>query len=530
MLHTKHGRNGMMSAPHHLAAQAGANVLRAGGNAVEAMVAAAATIAVVYPHMNSIGGDGFWIISEPGKDPIAIDACGPAVALATREAYKDAGYDAIPARGPLAALTVAGTVGGWAAALDAVKGWGKAMPLSDILGDAVTHARDGVSVTLGQEQLTREKLAELHAVPGFADTYLTPDGDVLPEGAVLKQAALASTLERLGEAGLDDFYRGDVARSLTDGLKNVGSFVRREDLETYRALRTSPLSVGLKCGQVYNMPPPTQGVSSLMILGLFERLGVKTVESFDHIHGLVEATKQAFILRNAHVTDPVHMSVDATSWLQPDFLDSRAHDIDMACALPWPHIPKPGDTIWMGAADSSGRVVSFIQSTYWEYGSGVVAPGTGVVWQNRGMSFSLDPAHPNTLEPGKRPFHTLNPALARLDDGRTMAYGNMGGEGQPQTQAAVFTRHVMFGTPLQEAITAPRWLLGRTWGDDTTSLKLESRFDSALVEKLIAVGHDVELMDPFTSTMGHAGAVSVSRSGAFEGASDPRSDGAAVAL
>lgn len=530
MLHTKHGRNGMMSAPHHLAAEAGANVLRAGGNAVEAMVAAAATIAVVYPHMNSIGGDGFWIISEPGKDPIAIDACGPAATLATREAYKDAGYDAIPARGPLAALTVAGTVGGWAAALDAVKGWGKAMPLNDILGDAVAHARDGASVTLGQEQLTREKLAELHAVPGFADTYLTPDGDVVPEGASLKQAALASTLERLGEAGLDDFYRGDVARSLADGLTNAGSFLRREDLETYRALRTTPLSVGLKCGQVYNMPPPTQGVSALMILGLFERLGVKTAESFDHIHGLVEATKQAFILRNAHVTDPAHMSVDAASWLQPNFLDARAHDIDTARALPWPHIPKPGDTIWMGAADSSGRVVSFIQSTYWEYGSGVVAPDTGVVWQNRGTSFSLDPAHPNTLEPGKRPFHTLIPALARLDDGRTIAYGNMGGEGQPQSQAAVFTRHVMFGTPLQEAITAPRWLLGRTWGDDTTSLKLESRFDSALVEKLIAAGHDVELMAPFTSTMGHAGAVSVSRSGAFEGASDPRSDGAAVAL
>ena len=530
MLHTKHGRNGMMSAPHHLAAEAGANVLRTGGNAVEAMVAAAATIAVVYPHMNSIGGDGFWIISEPGKDPIAIDACGPAVALATREAYKDAGYDAIPARGPLAALTVAGTVAGWTAALEAVKGWGKTMPLSDILGHAVAHARDGISVTLGQEQLTREKLDELKTVPGFAKTYLSPEGDVLGEGASIKQTALASTLERLSEAGLDDFYRGDIARSLTDGLKNAGSFVRIEDLEAYRAFRTSPLSVGLKCGRVYNMPPPTQGVSSLMILGLFERLGVQNVDSFDHIHGLVEATKQAFILRNAHVTDPDHMSVDAASWLHHDFLNARVKGIDMARAMPWPHIPKPGDTIWMGAADGSGRVVSFIQSTYWEYGSGVVAPGTGVVWQNRGMSFSLDPSHPNTLEPGKRPFHTLNPALARLNDGHALAYGNMGGEGQPQTQAAVFTRHVMFGMPLQEAITAPRWLLGRTWGDDTTSLKLESRFDNALIEKLIAAGHDVELMDPFTSIMGHAGAVSVSRSGAFEGASDPRSDGAAVAL
>jgi len=530
MIYTKHGRNGMISAPHHLAAEAGANVLRAGGNAVEAMVAAAAAIAVVYPHMNFIGGDGFWIISEPGKDPIGIDACGPAAKLASREAYKEAGFDAIPARGPLAALTVAGTISGWSTALEAASGWGKAMPLSDVLADAIAHARGGVSVTHGQEQLTRDKFDELKAVPGFSDTYCSVKGDVLREGAALKQAALAATLERLGEAGLDDFYRGDLARSLADGLQRAGSFVRLDDFEDYRAHRTAPLSVGLKSGRIYNMPPPTQGVSSLMILALFERLGVQDVDSFKHIHGLIEATKQAFLLRNAHVTDPAHMSVDAASWLKSNFLDERTKDIDMQNAMPWPHVPKPGDTIWMGAADQSGRVVSFIQSTYWEYGSGLVVPDTGVVWQNRGMSFSLDPAHPNTLEPGKRPFHTLNPALARLQDGRTLAYGNMGGEGQPQTQAAVFSRHVMYGVPLQEAITAPRWLLGRTWGDDTTSLKLESRFDADLVDQLANVGHDVEILAPFTSTMGHAGAVSVNPYGAFEGASDPRSDGAAVAL
>jgi gamma-glutamyltranspeptidase/glutathione hydrolase len=530
MIHTKHGRGGMMSAPHHLAAEAGAGVLRAGGNAVEAMVAAAATIAVVYPHMNSIGGDGFWIISEPGKEPIGIDACGPAAGLATCDAYKEAGCDIIPARGPLAALSIAGTVGGWASALEAASGWGKPIPLGDILADAVSHGVAGVSVTLGQQKLTQEKLGEVKDVAGFAQTYLSPEGDVLKEGALLKQPALAATLERLGQAGLDDFYRGDVARTLAIGLENAGSFIRLNDLETYRPLRVTPLSVDMNCGRLYNMPPPTQGVSALMILALFERLGVTEGESFDHIHGLIEATKQAFLLRNAHVTDPAYMDADASSWLQEEFLDARANDIDMARALPWPQESHPGDTIWMGAADRNGRVVSFIQSTYWEYGCGVVVPETGIVWQNRGTSFSLDPAHHNALVAGKRPFHTLIPALARLTDGRTLAYGNMGGEGQPQTQAAVFSRHVLFGMPLQEAISAPRWLLGRTWGDQTTSLKLESRFDGALVEKLIAAGHDVEMMEPYTGTMGHAGAVSVSRSGAFEGASDPRSDGAAVAL
>jgi len=530
MIYSRHGLNGMISAPHHLAAESGANVLRAGGNAVEAMVAAAATIAVVYPHMNSIGGDGFWIISEPGKEPVGIDACGPAARLATPDAYREAGCDSIPARGPLAALTVAGTIGGWASALQACYGWGKPLPLRDLLADAIGHARGGVSTTFGQMVLTREKLPELKNVPGFADTYLDSAGQVLAEGGILKQTALATTLERLADAGLDDYYRGDLARTLVKGFKDNGGLIRLADLEAYHALRTKPLSVELDCGRLYNMPPPTQGVSALMILALFERLGVEEGETFAHVHGVVEATKRAFLLRNAHVTDPAHMQVDAASWLADDFLDREAGHINMSQAMAWPQVAKPGDTIWMGAADSSGRVVSFIQSTYWEYGSGMVMPDTGVVWQNRGMSFSLDPAQPNALVSGKRPFHTLIPALARLGDGRTLAYGNMGGEGQPQSQAAVFSRHVMFGQPLQQAISAPRWLLGRTWGEDTTSLKLESRFDAALVERLIAAGHDVEILEAFTSTMGHAGAVSVGPDGAMEGASDPRSDGAAVAL
>jgi oxamate amidohydrolase len=163
--------------------------------------------------------------------------------------------------------------------------------------------------------------------------------------------------------------------------------------------------------------------------------------------------------------------------------------------LPWPHVAKPGDTIWMGAADAEGTVVSFIQSVFWEFGSGLTCTDTGVFFQNRGAGFSLDPG-PNQLGPYRRPFHTLNPALAQLRDGRVMAYGTMGGEGQPQTQAAVFTRHVLFGQDLQAAVTAPRWLLGKTWGDATTTLKLEDRFDPALVGALRAAGHEVETHRP----------------------------------
>jgi gamma-glutamyltranspeptidase/glutathione hydrolase len=523
MLHSKQCIGGMVTAPHHLAAQAGVSVLRDGGNAVEAMVAAAATISVVYPHMNGIGGDGFWLISEPGKEPVAISACGPAAMLATREYYECHGDASIPPRGPRSALTVAGAIAGWSVSLDVAASWGNPLPLSRLLEDAVNHARSGIPVSRSQAELTESKWKELSPQYDFAATY-APDG--LPStGTILKQPALADTLLRLAQAGLQDFYRGDIANTLAVGLERLGSPLRASDLAAYRAELVRPLSVDLKCGRVYNLPPPTQGISSLMILALFERLNVKDAEGFAHVHGLVEATKRAFILRNAHVTDPAHMRVDAQDWLQGAELDFEASQIDASRAAPWPHPAKPGDTVWMGAADKQGRVVSYIQSVFWEFGSGVVVPGTGVIWQNRGASFTLDDG-PNCLKPGKLPFHTLNPALARLNDGRTLAYGTMGGEGQPQTQAAVFTRHVMFGQDLQAAITAPRWLLGRTWGDMSTNLKLEGRFPQQLIDALRRAGHEVEITADYTDVMGHAGGLSIAANGLMTGATDPRSDGA----
>ena len=527
MLRTRTCLSGMVTAPHHLAASAGADVLREGGNAVEAMVAAAAAIAVVYPHMNGIGGDGFWLIAEPGKEPVAIRACGPAAGLATCEAYRDRGFDAIPTRGPLAALTVAGAIGGWDAALAVARELGGKMPLSRLLAEAIRHAREGVAVTVSQAELTAAKLSELDDVPGFSAVFAA--GGAPRAGDILRQPALAATLERLADAGLDDFYRGDIARAHAVGLEAVGSPLRLADLEGYRAARVAPLKVQLSVGTVYNMPPPTQGVSALMILGLFDRLGVGEAEGFAHVHGLVEATKRAFLKRNAHVGDPDAMTVDPSSWLTAAALDAEAAMIDRRVAAPWPQPTAPGDTIWMGAADKSGRVVSYIQSVYWEFGSGVVVPETGVLWQNRGAGFSLQDG-PNRLQPGHLPFHTLNPALARLDDGRTLAYGTMGGEGQPQTQAAVFTRHALFGQDLQAAITAPRWLLGRTWGDETTTLKLEDRFPPALLDALARAGHAVEVIGSFEDMMGHAGGVAVHPSGLIEAATDPRADGSCAGV
>jgi len=528
MIHTLKSLGGMAVAPHHLAAQAARDVLRDGGNAVEAMVAAASTIAVVYPHMNALGGDGFWLIHEPGHAPVAIDACGPAAALATPDFY--AGHKAIPSRGPQAALTVAGTIGGWARALEVSSRWGGTLPLSRLLQSAIGHAHAGVVVTNSQAQLTRDKFDGLKDAPGFASTYLA--GGAIPEaGAVLKYPALGRTLAQLAERGLDDFYRGELAQRMGAELERVGSPLRTSDLAAYRAQFVDPLAVRLKDSTVYNLPPPTQGLAALMIMGLFDRLGVTEGESFAYVHGLVEATKRAFRVRERVVTDPGRLPANPADFLTPENLDALAAEIDMQRALPWPDVAKPGDTIWMGCVDAQGRAVSFIQSVYWEFGSGVVVGDTGVCWQNRGISFSLDPKALNTLESGRKPFHTLNPSLALFDDGRVMPFGTMGGEGQPQTQAAIFTRYARFGQGLQQSVSAPRWLLGRTWGSETTSLKLESRFDPALVSQLRAAGHDVEVLDePFSDTMGHAGALVRHASGVIEGAADPRSDGSVAAV
>lgn len=267
-----------------------------------------------------------------------------------------------------------------------------------------------------------------------------------------------------------------------------------------------------------------------MILGLAERAGLAQCEpdSAQHIHLLVEATKLAFGVRDAHITDPAHMRIDPQSCLEPAFLDPLASQIDPTHAATWGAGKGPGDTIWMGVIDNDGLAVSFIQSIYHEFGSGVVLPASGLNWQNRGASFSLDPTHLLALQPGKQPFHTLNPAAARLKDGRTLVYGSMGGDGQPQTQAAVFSRYAVFGQPLQQAVTAPRWLLGRTWGQSSDSLKLEARVGAAQVAALKALGHDVEILEDFSETMGHAGAAVRLPNGAFEGAFDPRSNGAAA--
>ena len=522
-------RRGVVVAPHFLAAEAGRDILKEGGNALEAAIAAAAAIVPAYPHMNHIGGDGFWIIREPSGKIRYIEACGYAGSKATVDFYRSQGLKAIPERGANAALTVPGAIGGWMLALEASKALGGKMPLQRLLEAAISIARKGSPVTNSMAwRLASDRGSNIEA-PGFTDAFYI-EGKPPKVGETLPPGRLATTFEQLGRAGLDDFYRGDIGREIAVDLERIGSPITRSDMEKYHAVVREPLAVRLKAGTVYTSQPPTQGLTTLLILGISEKLPPSQAESYEYLHGLIEATKRAMLIRMRSVTDFGRMKEDVGAYLTSSALEREGKAIDPHKAAPWPQPAGKGDTIWLGAVDDTGLVVSYIQSLFFEFGSGCVLPSTGIVMQNRGFSFSLDPNSLNPLQPGRRPFHTLCPAMATLDDGRVFSFGTMGGEGQPQTIAAVYTRHVTHNVPIAEAIDRPRWILGRTWGSEITNLRLESRFPTHIIDALKKAGHDVEVLpDAYYEIMGHAGGVEILPNGEIEGGHDRRSDGGAAA-
>ena len=516
-----------VAAPHSLAAEAGRDILLQGGNAVEAMVAMAASIAVVYPHMNAIGGDGFWLIRDPKGKVRAIEACGFAGEKATIAAYEAIG--GVPTRGPMAALTVPGAIGGWKIALELASALGGKLPLGDLLARAISQARDGVAVSASEQRSQPRDGAEVYDIPNFRTAYFH-EGEPPKAGVKRKQAKLGETLAHLVHSGLDDFYRGDVAREIAADLDAAGSPVTRADLRAYEARWREPLSIKTRAATLYNTPVPTQGLASLLILGIYEHLAVSDVESVEHAHALIETIKRAFVHRDRSCVDFELATTDFDRLLSPASLAAEAARIDMARAAPWPLPPEQGDTIWMGAIDKDGLAVSYIQSIYWEYGSGLNLPKTGILMQNRGIAFSLDPASPRALKPGRRPFHTLNPALAAFPDGRVMPYGAMGGDGQPQFQAQVFTR-IAAGQSLAKAVAAPRLLWGRTWGAGSVTVKIEAAYDDALAAGLARRGHEIERMPADRQdSFGHAGALRRGLNGEIEATHDPRSDGGALGV
>ena len=522
---------GMVAAPHRLAAEAGVTMLRAGGNALDAAVAAAAAIAVVYPHMNGIGGDSFWLVFDGRHQRLrALNAAGRSAAAVDFDLWRRRFGVALPVRGGAAALMVPGTVAGWAE-MHRYSRETLASPIewAALLEPAVTHARDGFAPSPGQRRVTAAA-AELFTDRAAPEVRRTLWPVFHPERLVAErfvQPELAGTLAEVARDGADSFYRGAVAARLASGLSALGSPLTPDDLATHRAAWVEPLRLPYRGGEAASFPPPTQGFAALAILGLLEGFDVAGLDDADHVHVVVEATKLAFTDRDRWLTDPTFEAVPVARCLDPERLARRRARIARRAAAPADGAVADGDTIAIVAADGDGNAVSVIQSLYHEFGAGVIAGDTGVLLQNRGAFFSLDPAHPNRLAPRKQTAHTLIPSMYLVGGRPRFVYGTMGGEGQPQTQAALVTRLVDRGLSPEQAVAAPRWLYGRTWGEATRALRLESRFTTAVIDSLRSRGHDVTVTEPWSDLMGHAQLIEMSAEG-FRGGSDPRADGAAL--
>ena len=533
--------NGMVTTPHYLVSQAALEILRNGGNAVDAATAAASTLAVVYPHMNSIGGDNFWLIyNAKTKELKALNASGRSGEKATIGFYKSKGYNKIPARGYLAANTVPGAISGWWQAHSyAQKTMGNSLPWDKLLESAINYADNGFPVTPSQETWTKTNIdtndkvfRDLQRFEGFQQTYLKPNGEPYKVGEIFKQEELAKTLKLVAEKGADEFYKGEIAQKIVADLQAHGGVLTLKDFAENTADWVEPISVNYRGYKAYNLPPNTQGMASLEILNILNNFDLRRIGegTADYYHVIVEATKQAFADRDKWLTDPEFVKIPL------NYLLSAKHAKDLAARIAMtkstkevkPLDPK-GDTVWIGVVDKDGNAVSLIQSIYHDYGSGIVAKDTGVLLQNRGSFFSLDPTQVNHLEPRKRTFHTLNPAMLFKNDKPYLVYGTMGGEGQPQTQAALVTRIVDFGFSVQDALEAPRWLQGRTWGAASNDLKIEGRVPPSVIAELRKRGQPVKVVADYTDTMGHAGAILIDPvTNVKFGGADPRGDGAAV--
>jgi gamma-glutamyltranspeptidase/glutathione hydrolase len=517
----------MVTSPHALATQCGVDVLAQGGNAIEAAIATVMALCVTYPHFCGLGGDAFLLVSDSQGNVQTISGIGQAASDLT--AYTTA----IPVRGPRSALTSAATVDalGQAQAISQ-SAWHGGKSWGDLLAPAIRLARDGFEISASERFWLNFRLAEARTLPDIYRLYLH-QGQVPPAGFVRKHPALARTLETLATRGPRDFYEGHLAQTIADGLRAAGSPLSARDLAQTRARIEPPLSVPYRGGELLAHQPPTQGLTTLQIMGLLERFDMAAVAegSADHYHLLVEAVKQAFMDRNRFVADPDFGAVPVARLLSPPHLSQQAAAINMHQALPWPHPYQHGDTVYVGAADAAGNSVSLLATVYFDWGSGMLVGDTGMLWHNRGAAFSMDPAHPNVLAAGKRPFHTLNPGMYRKDGRVQLLYGTQGADGQPQTLAAVLTRLIDYRMDPMAALAAPRFLLGKTFSDSSDSLKLEDDVAPAVVAELGRRGHALSLINAHNPLMGHPGAIAIDPvSGHITGAHDPRSDGLAIGL
>jgi gamma-glutamyltranspeptidase/glutathione hydrolase len=518
-----------VAAPHYLASLAGMDVLRDGGSAVDAALAANMVLAVVWPHMCGPGGDLFaqvWPRGAPA--PIGLNASGRAGAKMTVAAYRERGIQSMPARGALS-VTVPGAVDGW---FQLHQRWGR-LEMPRIARDAIRLARDGFLVTPFVSAAIASLADVLRANGDGSDVFLVQGGPPRA-GDRLLQPDLATTLDRIAHEGPPAMYAGSLGQRLLAALAQRGSLLEAADFAAHHSEWVDPVAVRYRAAKVWQLPPNTQGIALLQMLLMLEPadLAAWGGGTAEMVHQMVERKKLAFADRDAYVADPACSPVPVDGLLDPAYCAERAAHVDPRAASPAAGAPPAsGDTIYLCAADGDGTVVSLIQSLYAGFGSGVHVPGTGVTLHNRGYGFRLDDGHPNALAPGKRPLHTLIPGMAERDGRPWLAFGTRGADGQPQTGLQLLSAMLDAGMELQAAIEAPRWAHGAP-GErfPRTALVLESRFRDRVFTDLAERGHEVMRADAVDPVMGTAQMIEVDPRGFLKAATDPRGDGVALAF
>jgi gamma-glutamyltranspeptidase / glutathione hydrolase len=520
-------RRGVVSAENPLAAQAGASVLAHGGNAVDAAVAANAVMGVVEPMMNGIGGDLFAIVYDAKNGKLyGLNASGWAPAGLSIEFLKSKGLSKMPQDG-IQSVTVPGAVDGWSKLL----GRFGAKNFSEVLAPAIYYAREGFPVPEWDAAYWAEAVDFLKQDKNAAATYL-PDGRSPRVGEIFRNPDLAHSLEAIASGGRDAYYNGAAAHSIVALSNKLGGKMAPEDLADYSSEWVEPISTTYHGWTVYEIPPNGQGIAVLEMLNIMERFSLAHYgpNSTDALHAMIEAKKLAYADMYRYVADPKFAQVPVQGMLSKEFAAQRAKLIDMAKAncdvLPGePQLATGGDTTYLTVTDGDGNMVSLIQSNYSEFGSGLVADGTGFALQNRGGLFSLDPNSPNKLAGHKRPLHTIIPGFMSNGQER-IAFGIMGGFNQAQAHAQFVSNVVDFGMNIQEALEAARFRKVTFAGCD---VDLEDRIPLAVRDGLTQRGHKINLHGAYSATMGGGQAVQRDIStGVNYGASDPRKDGEAI--
>jgi len=525
--------HGMAATSQPLATQIALDVLKAGGSAVDAAIAANAALGLMEPVGCGIGGDLFAIVWDADEGELSgLNASGRSPASLTLEYFEEQGLESIPALGPLP-VSVPGAVDGW---FELHERYGR-LPMKEILAPAIRYAREGFPVSELIAYYWQRNAEYLKDFPGFAETFM-PDGRAPRKGEMFRNPRLAGTYEKLAEQGRDVFYRGEMAREIADYMQANGGFLSYEDMANHRSEWVQPVSTDYRGWEVFELPPNSQGIAALQMLNILEGYNVASMGfgSADYLHVLTEAKKLAFEDRARYYADMDFAEVPVERLISKQYAAARRDLIDMEQAsksLPAGGAAlENGDTIYLTVADSDGNMVSLIQSNYRGMGSGMTPGDLGFVLQDRGELFSLERGHPNVYEPGKRPFQTIIPAFVLRDGKPLMSFGVMGGAMQPQGHTQIVVNMVDFGMNLQEAGDAPRLRhsgssqpTGGTMTDGGT-VHLEHGFDQAVHRELLRRGHRLG-----GSNGGFGGYQAIMKDhdeGVYYGASESRKDGQAA--